>query len=152
MTHSRFLILLSLAIWLGALVFFPAVAQTAFATLPPHLAGLVIRGSLLKVHWMAFCCGLIFLASSLSYNRLSLGRTRALSASHILIFIMLALTAVSQFRIIPRMDALRISAGEIASLASDNPMRAQFDALHARSTRLEETILVLALLVLYLTS
>src|SRR6266480_292517 len=88
MTPFRFLMLLSLAIWLGALVFFPTVAQTAFATLPPHLAGLVIRGSLLKLHWMAFSCGLIFLASSLAYNRLSLGRTRAPSASHILIFIM----------------------------------------------------------------
>ena len=151
MTPARFLMLLSLAIWLGALIFFPAVAQTAFASLPSHLAGLVVRGSLLKLHWLAFVCGFIFLASSITYNRLSLGRARARSASHILIFIMLALTAVSQFRIIPRMDALRSSAGEIASLP-DSPMRAQFDALHTWSTRLEETILVLGLLVLYSTS
>ena len=152
MTAFRFLMLLSLAVWLGALVFFPAVAQTAFATLPPHSAGLVVRDSLLKLHWMAFVCGFVYLASSLFYNRLSLGGARSLSESHMLIVVMLALTAVSQFQIIPRMDALRISAGEIASLPADSPMRAQFDSLHTWSTRLEETILMLGLPLLYLTS
>ncbi len=66
--------------------------------------------------------------------------------------IMLALTAISQFRIIPRMDALRASAEEIGSLATDNPLRQQFDSLHAWSTRLEETVLLLGLIVLYSTS
>jgi len=65
---------------------------------------------------------------------------------------MLALTAISQFKIIPSMDTLRASAGEIASLSADSPIRLQFDSLHAWSTRIEETVLVLSLIVLYSTS
>jgi len=144
--------LLALAVWLGALIFFPIVAQTAFAGLSPHPAALVVRGSLLKLHWMAFPCGILFLGASLVYNRIVLGRTRVLSASHLLIVSMLALTAISQFRIIPRMESLRIAAGEISALPSSDPIRAQFGALHAWSTKIEGRVLVFGLVVLYLTS
>ena len=146
----RFLMLLALAVWLGALIFFPAVAQISFTVLPStHLAGLVVRNSLIALHWMGFVSGIVFLACSLIYNRLALGRFRAPAMSHILVIIMLALTAISQFRIIPRMDALRLSAGEIAALPAGNPIRAEFDSLHAWSTRIEGAMLILGLLVLY---
>src|SRR5205814_1996894 len=70
MSVLRFLMLLSLAVWLGALIFFPILAQTSFSVLPStHLAGLVVRDSLLKLHWMGFASGVVFLASSLIYNR-----------------------------------------------------------------------------------
>jgi hypothetical protein len=62
---------------------------------------------------------------------------------------MLALTAISQFAIIPRMDVLRITAGEIDILPAGNPIRAQFDSLHAWSVRIETIVLLLALIVLY---
>jgi hypothetical protein len=65
---------------------------------------------------------------------------------------MLALTAISQFSIIPHMDALQMSAGDISSLAETNPIRRQFDFLHASSTRVEEAVLLLGLILLYLTS
>jgi hypothetical protein len=144
--------LLSLVAWLGALIFFPVVAQTAFANLSPHSAGLVVRESLLKLHWMALVCGVIFFAASLVYNRTMLGVARILSGSHLLVATMLALTAISQFHILPRMDALRLSAGEISTLPSSNPIRAKFDSLHACSTHIEGTVLLLGLVVLYLTS
>jgi uncharacterized protein DUF4149 len=153
MNFLRFLMLLSLAVWLGALIFFPVLAQTSFSVLPStHLAGLVVGSSLLKLHWMGFVCGIVFLASSSFYNRAMLGRAQAFGLSHILVIAMLALTAISQFSVIPRMDALRASAGEIASLAAGNPIRVQFDSLHAWSTRMEGTVLVLGIVVLYLTS
>jgi hypothetical protein len=146
----RFLILLSLAIWLGALIFFPVVAQTSFTLLPSaHLAGMVVRNTLINLHWMGIFAGIIFLACSVAYNRLALGRFLVFSASHILILIMLALTAISQFAIIPRMDVLRISAGEVSMLPTSNPIHVQFDSLHAWSTRIEMTVLVLGLVVLY---
>jgi hypothetical protein len=150
MTFIRFLMLLALAVWLGSLMFFPVVAQTSFTVLPsPHLAGLVVRNSLIALHWMGFASGIAFLACSLIYNRVALGRVRVLALSHILVIAMLALTAISQFKIIPRMDVLRISAGEIAALPAGNPIRAQFDSLHAWSTRLETAVLLLGLVVLY---
>ena len=148
----RFLMLLALAAWLGALIFFPAVAQTAFTNLPSHSAGMVVRGSLLKLHCLGFVCGIVFLASSAIYTRMTQGRTRILSASHVCIAFMLALTAISQFLIIPRMDALRLAAGEISAISASDPIRAQFDSLHAWSTRIEGTVLVLGVLLLYLTS
>lgn len=144
--------LLALAAWVGALIFFPVVAQTAFANLPPYAAGLVVRGSLLKLHCMGFVCGVVFLASSVIYNRIVLGKADILSVRHVFVGFMLALTAISQFHIIPRMDALRLAAGEISSLPSSDPIRAQFDSLHACSTRIETTILILGVLLLYLTS
>ena len=153
MTFLRFLMLLALAVWLGALIFFPVVVQTSFTVLPStHLAGLVVRGTLLTLHWMAFLSGVVFLVSSLIYNRVTCGSPRALGLSHIVVVVMLALTATSQFAIIPRVDTLRAPAGEIASLAADSPIRQQFDSLHAWSTRLEGAVLVLGLIVLYSTA
>jgi hypothetical protein len=158
MSFLRFVMLLSLAVWIGALIFFPVVAQTSFSVLPStHLAGLVVRDSLVKLHWMVFVCGFLFLASSLVYNRMLIGRAHVfglghMGLNHVLIISMLALTAFSQFRIIPRMDTLPISAMEIATHPSDDPIRQQFDSLHAWSTRIEETVLVLGLIVLYSTS
>jgi len=65
---------------------------------------------------------------------------------------MLALTLVSQFGIIPRMDVLRASLGDVASAPIDNPERIQFDALHVWSTRMEGAVLLLGLVVTYLTA
>ena len=145
--------LLALAVWLGALVFFPAVAATAFSALPTaHLAGLVVRGSLLKLHCMGFVCGAIFLICSWIYNRVSLGRSRVFAFSHVLIVLMLALTAISQFRIIPQMESLRVAAGEINQLALTDPIRSQFDSLHVWSTRVEGAVLLLGIILLYLTA
>jgi uncharacterized protein DUF4149 len=145
--------LLALAVWLGALVFFPFVAATAFSALPTmHMAGLVVRGSLLKLHNMGFVCGAIFLVCSLICNRVLLGRARVFAISHVLIVLMMALTAVSQFRIIPQMESLRVAAGEIDQLVPADPIRVQFDSLHVWSTRVEGAVLVLGIVLLYLTS
>jgi hypothetical protein len=150
MSLLRFLILLSLTVWIGALIFFPVVAQTSFTVLPStHLAGLVVRNSLIDLHWMGIGAGIIFLVFSMIDNRVTVGRTRVFGLSHIFIVLMLALTAISQFCIIPRMDLLRITAGEISVLPAGNPIRSQFDSLHAWSTRLETAVLVLGLIVLY---
>ena len=65
---------------------------------------------------------------------------------------MLALTLISQFGIIPRMDILRASLGDVRSAAIDNPQRVQFDALHVWSTRVEGAVLLLGLVVVYLTA
>jgi len=153
MNLLRFLMLLALASWLGALIFFPFVAATAFSALPTaHMAGLVVRGSLLHLHTIAFACGAVFLVCSLLYNRVLLGPLKLLALSHLLIIAMLALTAISQFRIIPQMEALRVAAGEINQLAVTDPTRVQFESLHVWSTRVEGAVLVLGIILLYLTS
>ena len=153
MSFVQFLMLLTLVLWLGSDMFFPLVAATAFSTLPsPHLAGMVVRNCLRSLHAIGFACGLVFLASSLFYGRRAGGRIKPLRLSHMLVLVMLALTAISEFRIIPRMDRLRDSAGEIAALSAGNPTRIEFDVLHRWSTRIEAAVIACGLLVLYLTS
>jgi hypothetical protein len=153
MSFLRFLMLLSLIVWLGGLIFFPVVAQTAFSVLPTrHLAASVVGRSLGILHWMGMISGLVFLASSLLYSRWSEGTAHGFAARNLLVCLMLALTLISQFGIIPRMDTLRASMGEIDSVLADNPARLQFDALHHWSTRVESGVLLLGLLVAYLSS
>jgi hypothetical protein len=153
MSFLRFLMLLSLVVWVGGLIFFPVVAQTAFSVLPSrHLAGSVVGRSLGILHGMGMISGVVFLASSLLYGRLSSGSTHVFAARHLLVCLMLGLTLISQFGIIPRMDALRASIGEIDSVPPDNAARMQFDGLHLWSTRVEMGVLLLGLVVIYLTA
>ena len=153
MSFLRFLMVLSLVVWLGGLIFFPVVAATAFSVLPTsHLAGLVVGRSLGVLHWMGLVSGVVFLVSSLIYNRVRRGAVQLFSVPNVLICVMLLLTLVSQFGIIPRMDTLRASIGEIDSVPADNLARVRFDALHVWSTRLEGGVILLGLLVVYLTS
>jgi len=154
MSFLRFLMLLSLVVWIGGLLFFAFVlAPTAFSVLPTsHLAGNVVGRALGKLHWIAIISGIIFLASSLLYSRFTNGTAHLFAARHVLLCLMLVLTLVSQFGIIPRMDALRASLGDVRSVPTDNPERVQFDALHVWSTRVEGAVLLLGLVVVYLTA
>ncbi len=145
--------LLSLIVWLGGLIFFPVVAQTAFSVLPArHLAGLVVGRSLGILHWMGMISAVVFLASSLLFSRLSNGVARAFAPRNVLICLMLLLTLISQFGIIPRMDAIRASMGGVDAAPAESPARVQFDALHQWSTRVESGVLLLGVVVAYLTA
>lgn len=154
MSFLRFLMLLSLVIWIGGLIFFAfVVAPTAFRVLPTtHLAGNVVSGSLGKLHWIGIISGVVYLVTSMLYSRLTNGTAHVFAFRHILLCLMLALTLISQFGIIPRMDALRASLGEVSAVPVENPQRVEFDALHAWSTRVESGVLLLGLVVVYLTA
>jgi uncharacterized membrane protein len=157
MSFLRFLMLLSLICWIGGLIFFAFVlAPTAF-TIPgvlpnTHLAGNVVGRALGKLHWIGLISGVVFLISSLLYSRLTDGTAHVFAARHVLLCLMLALTLISQFGIIPRMDVLRASLGDVRAAPIDNPERIQFDALHVWSTRVEGAVLLLGLVVVYLAA
>ena len=154
MSFLRFLMLLSLVAWIGGLIFFAFVlAPTAFQVLPnTHLAGNVVGRSLGKLHWIAIVSGIVFLISSLLYSRITAGTMHIFALRHILIVLMLALTLVSQFWIIPRMDTLRATVGDFAAVPITDPARVQFDALHVWSTRVEGAVLLLGLVAVYVTA
>ena len=156
MSFLRFLMLLSLVAWIGGLMFFAFVlAPTVFApgVLPnTHLAGNVVGRVLGKLHWIAIVSAIIFLVSSLLYSRITEGTSHVFAIRHILICLMLGLTMLSQFWIIPRMDTLRASVSDFATVPPDNPARVQFDALHVWSTRVEGAVLLLGLIAIYLTA
>ncbi len=154
MTFLRFLMLMSLILWIGGLIFFAfVVAPSAFRVLPTtHLAGNVVAASLGKLHWIGIVSGIVYLISSMLYSYFTNGTAHVFALRHILVCLMLALTLISQFGIMPRMDALRASLGEVGSAAIDNPQRVQFDALHVWSERVEGAVLLLGLVVVYMTA
>lgn len=154
MSFLRYLMFLSLVVWIGGLIFFAFVlAPTAFQVLPDtHLAGNVVGRALGKLHWIAMVSCIVFLLSSLLYSRLTDGTAHIFAMRHVLITLMLALTLFSQFWIIPRMDTLRAQVGDFAKVTLDNPARVQFDALHVWSTRVEGAVLLLGLVAVYLTA
>lgn len=154
MSLLRFLMLLSLVVWVGGIVFLSFVeAPTAFGVLPSrHWAGSIVGRSLGVLHWMGLIAGVIFLVSSLFYSRWSTGGAHPWAAHHVLICVMLLLTAVSQFGISPRMAALRTSFVDIDTVPANDPGRLEFDALHVWSVRVEVLVLALGLLTIYLVS
>ncbi len=154
MSLLRFLMWLSLIVWLGGIIFFAAVvAPTVFSVLPTrHLAGNVVNLSLQALHWMGIVSGVVFLMSSILYRRFTTGATHWFAARHVLLCLMLFLTLASQFGISPKMAALRASMGDIDSVSATDPARTAFNSLHVWSTRLEGGVLLLGLVVVYLTA
>ena len=156
MSFLRFLMLLSLVVWLGGLIFFAFVeAPTVFSPglLPSrHLAGSIVGRSLDLLHYMAIVSGIIFLISSMSYSRVVTGNPRPMAARHLLVVLMLLLTLISQFAISPKMHAIRAEVGVMDNVPPDNPQRREFDRLHMWSEKFEEAVLLLGLVALYTTA
>lgn len=146
--------LLSLVVWIGGIIFFSLVAPAAFHVIPTRLvAGTLVGNLLAKLHWIAIGSGIVFLISSIVYSQMAEGATHVFATRHVLVCLMLALTLVSQFAIIPRMATLRAQVSSFDTAATSNePARVQFDALHVWSTRVEVTILLLGLVVIWLTA
>jgi hypothetical protein len=156
MSFLRFLMLLSLVVWLGGIVFLAFVeAPTAFSPglLPSrHMAGSIVGRSLDVLHYMAIISGIVFLVASMVLSRMTTGNARPLAARHLLIALMLLLTMISQFAISPKMHALRAEVGVIDNLPPDSPQRREFDRLHMWSEKFEEAVLLLGLVALYSTA
>lgn len=145
-TLLRTLILLCLIVWLGAELFFPVVAAITFATLTPdtHTAGRIVGQCLRLVHYEGLVAGVLLLLVIALAGRVGLLWRKSLMVSVTLVVLMLALTAVSQFGIIPRMETYRIEAGgAVDAAALDDPARIAFNRLHKTSEHVEEAILLL---------
>jgi uncharacterized membrane protein len=149
MSWLRALMLLALIAWIGGLIFFAfVVAPTAFHVLPnPGLAASVVGPSLTALHWMGIVSGLVFLLCSLLCDFMKHSQVRLFSPAHILIVLMLGLTAISQFVITPRMRVLRTEMKTAGAPASQ-----EFDHLHKWSERTEGGVLLLGLTVVVLTA
>jgi uncharacterized membrane protein len=153
MQALRFVMLLSLVVWIGGIIFFAAVvAPTVFTVLPTHdLAGKVVSRSLGALHWIGIVSGVIFLIASLWYARLDLGFAQPFATRNVLVMIMLVLTLISVFVVGAKMLTIRADIGIIDNVAQNDPRRVEFNELHRWSTRLEVGVLAMGLAVLYLT-
>jgi Domain of unknown function (DUF4149) len=154
MSFLRFLMLLSLVVWVGGIIFLSFVeAPSAFSIAPSrHVAGTLVGHTLTILHWMGLFSGVIFLGCSMLLSSLATGSAQPLAARHILLCAMLLLTVISQFAISPRMATLRAQFGDIDTVPATDPSRMQFESLHQWSVRLEVVVLLLGLAAIYFTA
>jgi len=156
MSIVRFLLLLSLVVWIGGIAFFAFVlAPTVFhpGILPSRqLAGQVVSRSLGILHWMGLTCGFVFLVSSMLDSQITTGYTSVFAARNLLVYAMIVLTLISMFGISTRMLQLRNDMVFIDNVPHDDARRVEFNRLHEWSTRLEGAVLLLGLGVIFLTA
>ena len=125
--------LLLLAIWLGAGVFFIAVAQAAFGVIEQReLAGAVVNRTLAVLEYGGMAIALVLILTSL------VGTARIgafwLWVERFFLLVMAAACAVGQFVVGFWLSSLRGQMGRpIDEVAVDDPLRAQFNTVHEYS-------------------
>lgn len=140
---------LALSLWLGSDVFLSfVVAPGAFRILGSRdEAGAMVGYSLSVMHIGGIVCGVAFLLA-----RLVRTKTFAtfVTPAALCIVLMVALTAISQFTVSPKMAALRTQMGSIQATSADSPLLAEFGRLHRISVSLESGVLLAGFGAIYL--
>ena len=142
--------------WGGGRGFFAfVVAPVAFHSLASaHDAGLVVGGSLRVLHWIGLVGGAAFcLATAWLWLWAEVPARVGFAIQLALTAVMLAVTAYSQFSILPAMERDRVQAGgDIAMAALEDAGRVDFERLHRLSERLEGLVFFCGLGVVYFLS
>ena len=136
---TRFMLIFPLGVWVGGIIFFSfIVAPALFAMLPkPGIAAAIIGVSLTDLHLLGIACGLVALVGTFIVKPLHPKGLRTLLA------VMLVLTTISLFGIMPQMQRIRESVGgSIEALPPQDAGRAAFDRLHKLSVGLEGIVLL----------
>jgi uncharacterized membrane protein len=148
-TFFRTIEFLSLSLWLGADAFLSfVVAPGAFAILGNRdAAGMMVGFALARLHFAGIFLGLVFLLARL-------GRTHDFgsftNAAALCVVLMVLLTAVSQFTVSNRMEALKKEMVSVENTPETDPRRVEFNSLHHRSVAFEGAVLLLGLAGMYL--
>ncbi len=142
--------LLLIALWLGAACFFIAVAQSAFAVLPSReIAGSVVSRTLMILNLSGLVLGAILLLTSF-IKQADANRFR-IWAERFLLLILVAACAVGQFVIALWLSFIRAQIGRpIEEVASDDPLKIQFNTLHEYSVWVLMAGMIAALLAFFL--
>src|SRR5262249_39827160 len=146
----RALEFLGLSVWLGSDIFLSfVVGPGAFRVLAPNRdqAGAVVGVALTKMHIIGMVCGTVILLLRLLRAKSISG---VLAPAALCLMLMIALTAVSQLTVTPRMAVLRVQMGSIQATAADSPLLAEFGRLHQISVSLESGVLLAGIACTYL--
>ena len=145
----RTLEFLALGVWLGSDVFLSfAVAPAAFRILASRdQAGSMVGYALGVMHIGGIICGFAIIAARLLRTKTfaSLATPAALC-----VVLMIALTAIAQYTVSPKMASLRVQMGLIQATAAGNPLLVQFGRLHRISVSLESGVLLAGIAAMYL--
>ncbi len=143
--------LLLIGLWLGAAIFFIAVAQSSFAVLPAReLAGAVVSRTLMIINLSGLVIGLILLATSF-IKRLNVAPFWVWT-ERVLLVLLTAACAVGQFVIALWLQFVRAQMGgkPIDEVALEDPLRIQFNQLHQYSQWILLGAMVCALILFFL--
>jgi hypothetical protein len=126
--------LLLIAIWIGASVFFIAVAASAFAVLPQReMAGAVVNRTLTVLNFGGIAISVILILTTMVRGNLI--KPLWIWAERVLLLVVAAACAAGQFVIGYMMQSVRGQMGgrPIDEIAVDDPLRIQFNQLHESS-------------------
>ncbi len=156
LTAARFLEMLSLGVWLGAIIFLAyGLAPVAFSVAPTReLAGAIVGQSLTRLYVLSYICAAVFLLG-LVIEQQAGGTTPAKSAWIIVLVIVMALLIVANHQFVgAKLQSLRVEMkaafGSIDATPKDNPLRQSFGRLHGVSTLLMMGDMLLGLAAFYL--
>jgi Domain of unknown function (DUF4149) len=147
----RFLQFFALGTWVGGIIFLSFVeAPGVFGMLGPNRdqAGNIVGYSLTRLHYIGVGAALVYLVVGFALIR---SAKWLVTPAAILVMVMLALTAISQFAVRPRMAVLRAQMVSIDATPPENPLRVRFDRLHRLSVQLEGATLLVGVVALFLT-
>jgi len=146
----RFVQVFALGTWVGSIIYLSfVVAPGAFGVLQSRdQAGLMVGYSLARLHYMGVIAAVLYLLAGLV---LAPSLKTFLQPAMIGVVLMLALTLVSQTRVTPRLATLRTEMVSVDATPKDNPLRVEFDRLHAVSVDLEGGVLLIGFAALFLT-
>lgn len=145
MTVVLFVYLLSLACWLGGMVFFAVLVTPAvFKVLPIAEAGKLLAVLFPRYYLFGYICGAIGLILAICLCAARMPRTWWATAA-LALLIALGLTIYAGAVVRPRVDAIRTVTEE----ANPDPARrAEFDRLHHLSVMLNGGVMLLNLVAL----
>ena len=132
----RFVRVLALGAWVGAIIYFVAVVtQGAFAVLSSRdEAGLLVGFTLGGLHLMGLIAAVIFIIASVAMRK----SLRAFVGPAVMgVILMAVLTIASQGYVMPRMAVLRTQMVSVQATPAGDARRAEFDRLHRASVDLE---------------
>ncbi|MGI8883577.1 MAG: DUF4149 domain-containing protein [Pyrinomonadaceae bacterium] len=142
---------LLIGLWLGAAVFFIAVAQSSFAVLPSReLAGSVVSRTLMIINLSGLIIGAILLAAS--FIKQAAAKPFLLWTERLLLALVVGSCAVNQFVVGSWLFYVRAQFGgkPIDEIAADDPLKIQFDTLHEYSVWILITAMIAALLAFFI--
>ena len=152
-TLLRALRQLSMAVWVGGVIFFAFLeAPTAFRVMGANAQfAQLIDGSITALNRLGHAAGFLFLIASLVLWLRSSARARRLILAQMLLVVLMIAATIHVQHGIRAMERDRASVGgDITAVPAGNPERIDFDRLHALSEKLEGSALFLGLGVILL--
>jgi hypothetical protein len=99
------------------------------------------------MHIGGVICGLVLVLARIARTKTF---ASLLTPAALCVLAMIALTAISQFTVSPKMAALRAQMGSIQAAAADSPLLLEFERLHRISVSLESGVLLAGIAAMYL--